>query len=124
MTDDFESLFEIEIKYLRPKTENFDRETLALVSLGLDELAVRIYREIKKRREAIPEDITEGLGAPLDTVVDRLDYMYSIGLLDKLGRAYIYDMDLRSAIRTRVFRRIKELLEKIAEIAGEIDNGR
>jgi len=114
----FEMIFEISIKYLRPHDkENVDFEELALFSLGLDDLGVRIYKYLKEKKIVTIEEILSTLQVNEDEIIDRLDYMYSLGIIDHLGRGYIYRWPLHEAIRRKVAKRIEELLERIARLA-------
>lgn len=114
----FEELLEIRILYLRPKEEgNVDYERLALLSLGLDELGVQIYRHLREKKILTVEDVSRRLQLNESEIINRLDYMYSIGLIDHLGRGYILRKPLHEAIRTDVTRRVCEILEKIASCA-------
>lgn len=114
----FELIFEVVIRYLRPQGgEDIDFEELALFSLGLDDLGVKIFRYLKEKGIATVEEIASTLGANEEDVVNKLDYMYSLGIIDHLGRGYIHRWSLPEAIRRNVIRRITEILEKIAKLA-------
>jgi len=113
---DFEVIFETRIRYLRPKSENVDKVSLVLSSLAVDDVGVRIYKYMCNKKLVTPEELSNAMGIDIEAVLDRLDYMYSLGLIDKLGKAYIVNMPLSKAIRKRTSQRVVEILEHLASI--------
>ena len=120
---DFEVIFQITIKYLK-KSDNADPIEYALSSLGLDDTAIKVYKALSEVNISTPEELGQKLGLDIETIIEKLDNMYSLGLIDKLGRAYIKDMDLPAAIRSRVKKRIEHLLNFIAKVAEGVSDER
>mgnify|MGYP000265222892 CR=1 FL=1 len=114
--EDFEVIFETRIRYVRPKSGDVDKISLVLSSLSIDDVGIRIYKYMCNKKLVTPEELIDALGLDADTVLERLDYMYSLGLIDKLGKAYIVDMPLSRAIRKKTSQRITEILEHLARI--------
>jgi len=119
--NDYEVIFETKIRYIRPKSKDIDRMELALASLSVDPDGIRIYRYMEEKKMVTPEELESSLGLGMDTILEKLDYMYSLGLIDKLGKAYIINMSLSKAIRKRTARRITDILEYIA---GLLEGGK
>jgi len=121
--EEYEVLFETTIRYVRPKSGNIDAVRMALFSLSVDDVGVQIYKYLSERKMATPEEISRELKLSEDEVIARLDYLYSLGLIDKLGRAYSCDASLAEAIRRRTSKRILGILRRLAEMLEGEANG-
>jgi len=120
----YEVIFEAKIRYVRPrKFGSVDTLELVLYALSVDEMGRDIYRYLMEKRLATPEEIAEALDREVVEVQDRLDYMYSMGLIDKLGKAYMHNESLATAIRRRTSKRIVEILDHLADMLEGMDSG-
>ncbi len=117
--EQFEVIFEATIRYIRLRNEDVDPISAVLYALSVSDTGARIYRYLRENKMATPEEIAEKLNMDPSRVQDELDYLYSIGLLDKLGKAYICDMSLSKAIRRRTSRRVIEILNYLADLLEE-----
>ncbi|MEX0568878.1 MAG: hypothetical protein Q6363_006935, partial [Candidatus Njordarchaeota archaeon] len=98
---------------------NIDGVSLALYSLDIDDIGIRIYKYLSEVRAATPEEISEKVGVPLEETIARLDYMYSLGIIDKLGKAFICETELSNAIKNNTAKRILGILKYIANFLEE-----
>ena len=112
----FEIIFEATIRYIRLKDQNVDPINAVLFALSVSEIGARIYKYLRDNKMATPEEIANKLNIELEKVQDELDYLYSIGLVDKLGKAYICDMSLSRAIKRRTSRRVTDILNYLADL--------
>ena len=119
----FEIIFEATIRYVRPKNSEVDPINVVLFALSVSDDGIKIYRYLRDNRIATPEEIANKLNMELTKVQDELDYLYSIGLVDKLGKAYICDMPLSYAIKRRTSRRVTDILNYLADLLEKHGGG-
>ena len=119
MSEDFEVLFEVRIRLMKKPTSlnaEEDKIRFILKSLAVSDDGVDIYLYLKKHGISTPEDISKNLGKPLENVIENLDYLYSLGLIEKLGRGYFIEKDISVALRRNTVKKITDILDRLAEI--------
>ncbi|MBN1682096.1 hypothetical protein JW865_00915 [Candidatus Bathyarchaeota archaeon] len=83
-------------------------------SLGLDKKTQEVYNFIDVKKIATLDDLTKFLNASTEVVQGYLDDLYSIGIIEKMGKAYYITDSLSSAIIRKLIPRITESLRVVA----------
>lgn len=91
----------------------------ALASLGVGENEQTIYKFIEEKKMATIEDLSKHLNEPPETVQESLDLLYSIGIVDRLGKAFYIGEPLSSSIVRRLIPRVTEGLRNVASVESK-----
>lgn len=88
----------------------------ALSSIGIDEELQDIYLFLRGREISTLNDIRERFNYSEDELIEKLDILYTNGLIEKIGRGYSVKEDLSQAIRDKFIPRIQSTLENVLNI--------
>ena len=113
-----EILAEWRIRKIKPPLSDLkeDKERWILASLGLDDREQGIYFYLASRRSTTVEDLVEEFGFSEDEARDVLDKLYTLGIVEKLGREYFVKYSLGEAVLRRTLPRLVEVLKSIARV--------
>ncbi|RLE87948.1 MAG: hypothetical protein DRN04_17635 [Thermoprotei archaeon] len=114
----FEVLAEWRIRRIRPPKSKNEDETLkwALTSLGLEEDEQKVYLYVKSKDVATIEDLVKEFNIEEGKARLILDKLYTLGLVEKVGRAYYVKYPLGDAIIKRTLPRLIDVLKEIAKV--------
>jgi len=87
----------------------------ALSSIGVDGLAQETFLFLEKVKMATLEDFQRQTGKTAEEVQDALDQLYTAGLIDRIGKAYILRDDLSASIVHKLIPRVTEALRSVAK---------
>ena len=115
---EFEILAEWRIYRIKPLTTESKDEIRewALRSLGLDDLERRVYDYINSRNTVTVEDIVSEFKLEEENAREILDKLYTVGLVEKIGKAYYIEYPLGEALIKKTLPRIMEVLKTIAKV--------
>ncbi|RLE70602.1 MAG: hypothetical protein DRJ37_06280 [Thermoprotei archaeon] len=115
---EFEVLAEWRIYRIKPPTTGSEEEIRkwALKSLGLDDLEFKIYDYICSKNTVTVEDIVSKFELEEENAREILDKLYTIGLVEKIGKAYYIKYPLREALIKKTLPRVMEVLKTIAKV--------
>jgi len=88
----------------------------ALSSIGLDEMAQDIFLYLEKIEMGTAEDLAKRFESSVEEVQNHLDALYTAGLIDRIGKAYIVQEDLSSSITRHLIPKVTETLRSIAKV--------
>lgn len=117
---EFEYLVEWRIRNIplpdrEPKeTYNSRIKSWVLASLGLGESTKEIYSFIEERKMATVKDLTSFFDEPEEKIQESLDKLYSIGIIENLGKAYYIGGSISASIVRKLIPRVTESLRMIA----------
>jgi DNA-binding transcriptional ArsR family regulator len=88
----------------------------ALSSIGLEERAQDVFLYLEKIEMGTAEDLAKRFEISVEEVQKHLDSLYTAGLIDRIGKAYIVREDLSSSITRRLIPKVTETLRGIAKV--------
>jgi len=114
----FEVLAEWRIRRIKPPKRKDKDEALrwALASLGLEEGEQKIYLYVKSRDAVTAEDLVKEFNIEIESARLMLDKLYTLGLIEKVGRAYYVKYSLGDAIIKKTLPRLIDVLKEIARV--------
>jgi len=115
---EFEILAEWRIRKIRPLDELKKEEylTWVLTSLGLTEEEQKAYRFLLEKKLATVDDLSKALNIEVECAEEILGRLHTLGLVEKVGRAYYIEYSLGEAIIRRTLPRIVNTLKEVAKI--------
>ena len=117
---EFEYLAEWKVRRIpepptEPKESYDDRlKTWVLSSMGIEGAAQGLFIYLENAKMATLEDLAGHLKMGLDEAQDHVDLLYTVGLVEKVGKAYYVRERLSSSITKRLIPRITESLMEVA----------
>ncbi|MFB0543476.1 MAG: TrmB family transcriptional regulator sugar-binding domain-containing protein [Candidatus Bathyarchaeia archaeon] len=122
---DFQIFAEWRIKRL-PEPPREPRETYnervkrwTLSSIGIEGMAQDLFLYLEKTNMATMDDLAKRFGGNAEEIQKELDLLYTAGLIDKLGKAYLVREGLSASITRRLLPRITETLRGIAKTESD-----
>jgi hypothetical protein len=86
-----------------------------LSSIGIDGMAKELFFYLENSKVATVEDLTKHVKEAPEDILERVDLLYSTGLIERLGKAYYVKEPLSTSIVKRLIPRITESLRTIAK---------
>jgi hypothetical protein len=125
LIEPFETLAEWRIRRLQePKPE--PRETYdervkrwALSSIGLEGIAQDIFLHLQRAKMATMDDLKAHFKMGDEEIQKNLDLLYTAGLIDRIGKAYLVDEAISASIVRRLIPRITETMRTIAKLESD-----
>ena len=122
---DFQIFAEWRIKRL-PEPPREPRETYnervkrwTLSSIGIEGMAQDLFLYLEKINMATMDDLAKRFGGNAEEIQKNLDLLYTAGLIDRLGKAYLVREGLSASITRRLLPRITEILRSIAKTESD-----
>jgi len=119
---DFQIFAEWRIKRI-PEPSKEPKETYnervkrwALSSIGLEEKAQDIFLYLEKIEMGTAEDLARRFESDIEEAQPHLDSLYTAGLIDRIGKAYIAREDISASITRRLIPKVTETLRSIAKV--------
>jgi hypothetical protein len=97
-------------------TYNQRAKDWALTSIGVEGTAREVLQHIEDSDAATLDDLAGHVGTTPEDLREHLDLLYSLGLIDQLGKAYFVRESVSSSIVNQLIPRITESLRSIATV--------
>jgi len=88
----------------------------ALSSIGLEERTQDIFLYLEKIEMGTAEDLAKRFEISVEEVQGHLDSLYTAGLIDRIGKAYVIREALSSSITHRLIPKVTETLRSVAKV--------
>lgn len=123
---DFQIFAEWKIRRI-PEPPREPRETYnervrrwTLSSIGIEGMAQDIFFYLEKVDIATIDDLAKHFESSTEEVQKNLDLLYTVGLIDRIGKAYQVRGDLSTSIIRRLLPKITETLRSIAKVESSV----
>lgn len=93
--------------------------TWALSSIGIDGKAKELLSYIEDSKTATIQDLASYAEESPEEVLERVDLLYSTGLVDRLGKAYFVREPISTSIVKKLIPRITESLRSVARVESK-----
>ncbi len=90
-----------------------------LSSLGVEGFTQDLFLYLQKLKMGTVEDLTRHFERDFEEIQEALDVLYTVGLIDKMGKAYLVREDLSTSIVRKLIPRITETLRSIAKVESK-----
>lgn len=97
--------------------ERVKRWTLS--SIGVEGMTQDIFLYLEKADMATVDDLAKHFKLGVEEVQRTLDLLYTVGLIDKIGKAYQVRGDLSTSIIRQLIPRITETLRSIVKVESD-----
>ena len=98
------------------ETYNQRTKEWALSSIGVEGTAREVLKLIEDSDAATLDDLAKHIKKTPDETLEHVDHLYSLGLIDHLGKAYFVRESVSTSIVKRLIPRITENLRSIAKV--------
>ena len=88
----------------------------AMSSIGIESVAQDLLLYLDKVKMATTEDLADHFDRDEEEVQECLDTLYTAGLVDRIGKAFMAQEDLSSAITRKLIPRVIETLRSVAKV--------
>lgn len=88
----------------------------AMSSIGIDNITQDVMLYLEKTKMGTADELATHFVTDVEKVLESLDALYTAGLINRLGKAFIAQEDISSAITQRLIPRIMETLRGIAKV--------
>ncbi|NIV44417.1 hypothetical protein GWN49_06010 [Candidatus Bathyarchaeota archaeon] len=104
-----------------PKTTYTQRiKEWTLSSIGVEGTTREVFKYIQDSDSPTINDLAEHFKTTPDEILEHVDQLYSIGLVDHLGKAYFVREPVSTSIVKRLIPRITENLRSIAKVESRV----
>jgi len=88
----------------------------ALSAIGVEGIAQDIFIQLEKIKMVTIDDLGKHFDAGLEEIQEHLDLLYTTGLVERIGKAYLVREDISTSIIRRLIPRVTETLRGIAKV--------